>query len=249
MRVGLRVSSQLRTGGHVHRCTHPLVDFPRRRWICPCLARVLGGGTPGIREPPFPQGARPRPQGARPSAAAFARVAPDPTGTALGFVTLRESRPLHTSGAFETIPALSVRPEVRSQGLGLRLLSRKVLRNLSRLGAARSRQTAHARAREHASLLRARALRGHWCPEDESGALRPQPPKRALALASEDRARFGPARSPVMIWVLQHGVAHPYTGRRAATLLLRGRVPWTATGDPARAGRKPLLAARIGRPP
>jgi len=49
-------------------------------------------------------------------------IARDPSGEAVGFVTLYESHALYAEGAFGTIPELYVRPEYRSRQIGLSLL-------------------------------------------------------------------------------------------------------------------------------
>ena len=49
-------------------------------------------------------------------------IARDPSGEAVGFVTLHESHALYAEGAFGTIPELYVRPEYRSRQIGLSLL-------------------------------------------------------------------------------------------------------------------------------
>lgn len=53
----------------------------------------------------------------------FVFVARNETGHPAGFITLYESYALYAEGAFGTIPELYVRPEYRTNGLGLRLLS------------------------------------------------------------------------------------------------------------------------------
>lgn len=54
----------------------------------------------------------------------FVFVARDRHGREAGFVALTESHALYAEGVFGTIPEFYVRPEYRSQGLGLSLLSR-----------------------------------------------------------------------------------------------------------------------------
>jgi GNAT superfamily N-acetyltransferase len=53
----------------------------------------------------------------------FVFVARDHWRHAVGFVTLYESHALYAEGAFGTIPELYVRPEHRSNGVGLHLVS------------------------------------------------------------------------------------------------------------------------------
>lgn len=53
----------------------------------------------------------------------FVFVARDGHGREAGFVALCESHALYAEGVFGTIPELYVRPEYRSQGLGLHLLA------------------------------------------------------------------------------------------------------------------------------
>jgi len=54
----------------------------------------------------------------------FVFVARSPSGTAAGFIALYESYALYAEGAFGTIPELYVRPECRTNKLGLCLVSR-----------------------------------------------------------------------------------------------------------------------------
>lgn len=53
----------------------------------------------------------------------FVFVAHSESGKPAGFIALYESYALYAEGAFGTIPELFVRPEYRTNGLGLRLLS------------------------------------------------------------------------------------------------------------------------------
>jgi GNAT superfamily N-acetyltransferase len=54
----------------------------------------------------------------------FVFIARDERDNAAGFITLHESYALYAEGAFGTIPEFYVRPEIRSNELGLRLVSR-----------------------------------------------------------------------------------------------------------------------------
>lgn len=53
----------------------------------------------------------------------FVFVARNGSGSPAGFIALYESYALYAEGAFGTIPELYVRPEHRTNGLGLRLVS------------------------------------------------------------------------------------------------------------------------------
>lgn len=53
----------------------------------------------------------------------FVFVARSGSGSSAGFIALYESYALYAEGAFGTIPELYVRPEHRTNGLGLRLVS------------------------------------------------------------------------------------------------------------------------------
>lgn len=53
----------------------------------------------------------------------FVFVAHDGSGSPAGFIALYESYALYAQGVFGTIPEFYVRPEYRTNGLGLRLLS------------------------------------------------------------------------------------------------------------------------------
>jgi len=54
----------------------------------------------------------------------FVFVARSESGHPAGFIALYESYALYAEGAFGTIPELYVRPEFRTEGLGLELVSR-----------------------------------------------------------------------------------------------------------------------------
>lgn len=62
----------------------------------------------------------------------FVFVALDEQGREAGFVALSEGHALYAEGVFDTVPELYIRPECRSHGLGLRLLSRARLFGSSR---------------------------------------------------------------------------------------------------------------------
>ncbi len=54
----------------------------------------------------------------------FAFIAHEPSGVAIGAITLTESYALYAEGLFGTIPELYVQPDFRSHGVGLMLLER-----------------------------------------------------------------------------------------------------------------------------
>jgi GNAT superfamily N-acetyltransferase len=62
----------------------------------------------------------------------FVFIARDENNKAAGFVALYESYALYAEGAFGTIPELYLRPEFRSHGLGLSLLSQAKTFGISR---------------------------------------------------------------------------------------------------------------------
>lgn len=62
----------------------------------------------------------------------FVFVARNPSGVAVGFVSLAESHALYAEGAFGTIPELYVRPEYRSNHVGYQLVSQAIAFGKSR---------------------------------------------------------------------------------------------------------------------